>query len=282
MTNENSYKGNSTQEMMDQHLGRSGIRWSKNRDMVWAEMQSTIKKTHRNIRRLYTAISIAATVVILLGVLAFMRLHTESASTSFGEHSMATLPDGSTVELNAASEISWHPHWWRFQREVSFEGEGFFKVIPGSSFTVSSSKGATTVLGTSFNIFSRGEYYNVTCITGMVRAEASLTNQKVIINPGQQAVLEKSGTFSLETKNPVSQITGWRNHMFTFTAMPLKDVLDEITRQYNVNIIHPDFNRSYTGFFSKSMDIETVLDLVCRPFEFTFDKTKERTYVISE
>lgn len=281
MTNDNININNGSEERLDRHLANSGVHWSKSRDEVWAEMQNSMVKRHSKVRRLYISVSVAATIVILLGLVAFMRFHTETAETAFGEHGLAKLPDGSTVELNAASTLSWHPHWWRFLREASFEGEGFFKVIPGSSFSVTSHKGATTVLGTSFNIYARGEQYNVTCVTGRVRAEAAVTNQQVVINPGEQAILETSGTFSLESTTPVQEITGWRNHMFTFTAMPLEDVFDEIMRQYNVKIIHPELNRSYTGFFSKSMDIETVLDLVCRPFEFTFVKSKDRTYVIS-
>ncbi len=281
MTNDKKHIDNEAQQRLDQHLEKSGIRWSKSRDEVWAQMQNTIVSRRSNVRKLYTSVSVAATIVILLGLVAFMRFHTETVKTAFGQHSLVTLPDGTTVELNAATTLSWHPYWWRFTREAKFQGEGFFKVMPGSSFSVISSKGATTVLGTSFNIYARGEYYMVTCVTGKVRARAAVTDQKVVINPGQKAMLETSGTFTLENATSIKEITGWRNHMFTFTAMPLDEVLDEIMRQYNVNIIHPELNRRYTGFFSKSMDIETVLDLVCRPFEFTFVNTKERTYVIS-
>jgi ferric-dicitrate binding protein FerR (iron transport regulator) len=267
---------------LDKHLENSKVSWSKSKDDVWSELQESISVKRRKTRRLYITLSAAAGIILLLGLSVFMRLYTETAETTFGEHSIAKLPDGSSVELNAASQISWNPLWWKINREVRFQGEGFFNVVPGSSFSVVSNKGTTTVLGTSFNIFARGEIYSVTCVTGKVRAEATVTSQKVIINPGEQAILEKSGTFILQNTKPVKEITGWRNHMFTFTGAPLTEVWKEIERQYNVKLIFPETNHNYTGFFSRSMDLETVLDLVCRPFEFTFVNAQDRTYVISK
>ena len=279
MTNQNTH---TDLQELDRHLEHSNISWSKSKDEVWSELQYSISARHRKTRRLFVMLSAAAGIILLLGLTVFMRLYTETAETAFGEHSIAKLPDGSAVELNAATQISWNPFWWRFNREVRFQGEGFFKVVPGSSFSVVSKKGTTTVLGTTFNIFARGDIYSVTCVTGKVKAEATVTSQKVIINPGEQAILEKSGTFILQNTKPVKEITGWRNHMFTFTGAPLNEVWNEIERQYNVELIFPNTNHNYTGFFSRSMDLETVLDLVCRPFEFTFVKTQERTYVISK
>ena len=282
MTQDKPHNDNRLQEIMDNHLGSASVAWSKSRGEVWNDLQSKAAKKRTSKRRIYFTTSIAAAILLLAGITLFMRLYTLSAFTDNGEHLLVSLPDGSEVELNAGSSISWHPYWWRINRDADFEGEGFFMVKKGSSFTVVSEKGSTTVLGTSFNIYAREEQYKVTCFTGKVRAEASVTNQQVVINPGEQAVLQPSGTFQLQAETPVREISGWRNYMFTFTGTELSEVWEEIMRQYNITIEYTVNSHRYTGFFSKSMDAETVLDLVCRAFGFTFVKTKARTYVISE
>jgi len=60
-----------------------------------------------------------------------MRFYTQTITVPKGHHLVAQLPDGSTVDLNADTKLSYHPYWWRFARTVNFEGEGFFKVKKG-------------------------------------------------------------------------------------------------------------------------------------------------------
>lgn len=268
----------------EQFFANSSIAWTKSKEEVWASMQQKLNDTTRvrtiNLHR-RMVLSIAAVFILLVGVLATMRLYTKTVESDMGEHMAVTLPDGSSVDLNAASSLSWHPLWWKINRSVNFTGEAFFKVEKGSAFSVSSSLGETTVLGTSFNIFSRNQHYRVTCLTGKVKVLAQVTNQQIIVNPGEKATLESNGTLTISTDVNTQQITGWRNHMFTFTATDLNEVLEEISRQYNT-IIHYQNNEShvYTGNFSRSMDLETVLNLVCRPFELTFAKEVDGSYII--
>jgi ferric-dicitrate binding protein FerR (iron transport regulator) len=103
----------------------------------------------------------AAAVIIVIGSTSFMRLHTRTVFSEKGNHTNHLLPDGSSVELNAAATISYHPYWWKINRTVSLEGEAFFEVKKGSQFIVESTVGKTEVLGTSFNINTRNKAYKV-------------------------------------------------------------------------------------------------------------------------
>ena len=83
---------------------------------------------------------------------------------------VVTLPDNSIVTLRGGSELSYAPYWWFADRSLQFEGEAFFDVEKGSSFTVQSDNGVTQVLGTSFSIYANDENYEVFCKTGKVKS----------------------------------------------------------------------------------------------------------------
>ena len=53
----------------------------------------------------------AAAVLIIVGATIFMRLYTETINSQKGEHLSYVLPDGSNVELNAETFLSFQPYW---------------------------------------------------------------------------------------------------------------------------------------------------------------------------
>src|SRR5690606_4696634 len=99
-----------------------------------------------------------------------------SIATKNGEIRQVQLPDGSTVTLNAASTIEYNSLTWFLRRKISLNGEAFFKVLKGPSFSVGAGKASVEVLGTSFNVKQRNDIVSVACFTG-----------KVTVNTGDEA-----------------------------------------------------------------------------------------------
>ena len=251
---------------------------------VWAEMDAKLDaapkaKAISLFARPAFRLAIAASVVLLVGLVGVMRFYSTSVNTLAGQHLVVDLPDGSVVQLNAASSLSYHPYWWRFSRDLSFDGEAYFEVEKGSRFRVSSSKGTTTVLGTSFNIYSRDETYRVACLTGKVGVTDRQKQAKVILTPNEMAELNASGVFDVHKNAIVSDETAWIDNKFIFTSTPLKEVFEEIERQYGVRILgKEEFKRNYTGNFDRDQNIEQVLDFVCKAFGIKFDKINATEY----
>lgn len=109
--------------------------YSKSKDEVWTEMFSEIKdeqKPKKKTRRLWVIYSAAALVLLLISTTAFMRFYTESVICPRGEHLSFLLPDNSRVELNANSNLTYHPYWWQFSRQVEFEGKRFLISVRGT------------------------------------------------------------------------------------------------------------------------------------------------------
>ena len=260
------------------------VPYERSKEEVWEQLTEQLEEKPEPPKIVWFSpkviTAIAASLLVLLSLVSVMRFYTKTIYSPVGQHLTALLPDGSTVDLNADTKLTYHPYWWRFSRTVEFEGEGFFNVEKGKKFEVVSNTGRTVVLGTSFNIFNRNKAYKVTCVTGKVKV-ISTTKQEVILSPDYHAEVDENGNIRVYKEYETEQSTSWVNNMFTFTSVYLSDVIKEIERQYNVNITF-DASKDYfyTGFFSRDKQVEEVLDLLTTTFGFTFVKRSNSEYEI--
>lgn len=263
----------------------SHINWSRSREQVWEELEKRMVEG-KSARKVfipqqvvrYTAAAVIAAMAVLSAV---MMLYTKTIEVPAGMHSEIVLADNSVVKLNAESEISYRPLAWIISRSLNLEGEAFFEVTPGRKFTVTSANGETIVLGTSFNIYSRKNDYKVTCVTGKVLVRSSNEKKEIILEKGQGVILgrgEKSGEVTVAD---IDQTLSWSNNRLSFTSAPLKDVFEEVSRQYNIKIIFPEeAGFLYTGTLVRDTSAEIVLNLICRPYDLEAVRQTEREYAI--
>jgi len=261
------------------------IEWGRTKESIFSEkFESILTKPEVKVisfRQRVIQLSVAASMIILVGLGTIALMYSKTVYSPAGSHLTAQLPDNSTVELNAESTLSFHPYRWYFQRNVELKGEGFFSVQKGKKFTVKSELGETSVLGTTFNIFSRNDTYRVFCKTGKVNVKAN-SGESVILNPNQIAIVE-SGKISKE-ENVISSehILSWRDNMFLFNSAPIAEVLREIERQYGISIAT---EKSLSGTISlsiqKNPDVEKILSMVCKPLGYNFIKKSEKSYLIT-
>ncbi|MEI6677188.1 MAG: FecR domain-containing protein [Mariniphaga sp.] len=261
------------------------MQYSVSQDMVWANLLVQINqpKPVSRIIRLYPLyrIAIAASLLLLVGLTGFFRFYTKTISTPAGQHLTVYLPDSSLIELNAESAVKYHPYWFRVSRTITLNGEAFFKVVRGNTFRVVSDQGETTVLGTSFNIFSRDNEYRVTCFTGKVGVVSTEKNESLLLNPNEQAFLNNDGFLRFAQEVNTSTVKSWRDNMFFFTGSTIASVLKEIERQYNIKIkFESDPRLTYTGNFSKSMSKKEVLDLVCTSLGLKFEVRSDTEFLV--
>lgn len=248
----------------------------KSKDAAWNELTDKIeqKKTlpeSRTIRLRPMFYAAAASVLILISSwFIFNYINNSVVSVPYGETAYLILPDKSEVTLNSGSSIEYKKWGFRKNRNVNLQGEAFFNVTDGNSFTVLTNQKSIEVLGTSFNVFSRDNKFRVQCITGTIKVEI----------PGTKAIVLDKGNgvkYDLENKAPeiinvdTATVTSWMNGEFYFESVPVKDVLKEIERQFNVTIQYNNIeNRVYTGYF-KNDSLESALENVCLPMSLHFE-----------
>lgn len=265
-------------------FSKAEIPFKESKEEVWDKLETKLNLTETEVRvrklNYRWTFAIAATVLLLVAVFSLFRFYTTTIECPAGQHLTASLPDGSTIKMNASSTLSYKPLWWQFSRTLTFEGEGFFEVEKGEKFTVKSEMASTTVLGTSFNIYARDNRYEVSCHNGKVKV-TSKNKDEGILSPGYEAKLSLDGKVVIYKSEDAKSSISWIDNKFIFTAIPLQMVFEEIERQYNVQINIPaGLTNTYTGYFTKDKSPEEVLSLVCKPFGLTFVTNSGNSYSV--
>lgn len=192
------------------------------------------------VRRLRPAhwAGIAASILLLISLWFFWPEGTHNYVAAAAATEQASLPDGSTIRLNAVSEIDFEttPE----QRMATLAGEAYFDVAKENRpFTISTPLGQVTVLGTTFNIYSRGKEMRVTCSTGKVRVSFTQSDSLYTLTQGMSVSLLTDGTVSHKTITD-EEALDWLSGRSVFNLRPLSEVIEELERQFNLNISLPD------------------------------------------
>lgn len=209
-----------------------------NKEKLWNRIEAStdatvvqMEENTGNVRRLYrrSFIGIAASAAILLSIMFFLKDSIDIIAPA-GESITHVLPDGSKVYVNAGSEISYDKKSWDSRRSIELNGEAFFEVEKGSKFSVSTDNGSVQVLGTKFNVYSRGNAFNVKCTEGKVRVNARSSEE--ILEAGDVVQLENGKLTSI----PFQAKYDWRKSTYTYKAATLVDVFSEIERQFDIEV----------------------------------------------
>lgn len=266
----------------------SSIPYTKSKDEIWAELESKLSERPQgniirmNMKRMISY-SVAAVLIICLGLLSFIRFYQVDVLCPHGQHVSVNLPDGSRVTLNAGSEISYHPYWWKYSRKIRFSGEAYFEVKKGRQFEVKSERASTTVLGTSFNIYSRNQEYRVNCITGKVMVKTK-DNQSAVLTKNEFSVVgHDKKIVKLQDEKLNKNAVAWMKNEFIFTSMPLKDIYEELERQFDIEITGKEKLTGVSTFNARrGSSPEEIINLVGKPFGVKCVKISDRKYIVEQ
>lgn len=239
-------------------------------------MDKTVQKKSRKKRWLPLVASIAAIFVICIGIYQYTLSLDDTFSTLASQKQQVKLPDQSMVELNSSSTLGYNAHSWKNNREVYLDGEAYFKVAHGSTFTVHSGDGTVQVLGTKFNVKNREGFFEVICYEGLVKV--SYGNNDIALAPGNHFLIRNGKLIATEkekSKNP-----SWIDGYSTFKSAPYKEVIAEFERQYGVMMTLEaiDTSQLYTGSFVHD-NIELALKSITLPLKLSYSRTN-RTIIL--
>lgn len=194
------------------------------------------------------------------------------------------LGDGSTVYLNAESQLTYPARFSDSERRVRLIGEAYFEVAKDSvkPFIVETEPLQVRVLGTKFGVraYPDEECIKTTLKEGKVSVAAK-TEQRVLI-PDMQAVFNKSDECMEVKKVDVNQFIGWKDGRLIFDNCPLEQVLKDLGRWYSFDVI---FDREELRTLPFSLNIkkhkvfEEVLELLENTGSVHFE-IKENTVVV--
>ncbi len=170
------------------------------------------------------------------------------------------LPDKSIITLNASSSIK-YKNKFLTNREIFLKGEAYFNVQKSKKpFTIITDYGSIKVLGTSFNVRSRVNGFEIGVNEGVV--EVSNKNSSFLIKKDQMIVVKnKMINKNQITNQPYKEYPGWLNNKLYFNNTPLPEVCAEIERIFKikVNILTPSLKNITVSGTIETKDIKSVL-----------------------
>lgn len=256
--------------LSDATAGRPG---REELDSLWTRIEATVAaeaKPKAVVRPLWIRLwPVAAAAAIALLIWFALPAGTQKIVAKAGNQETMQLPEESSVVLNAGSKLAYGKRTFARDRALKLDGEAFFRVKPGSTFTVETSYGNVTVLGTSFNVYARDGKLEVECFTGKVRVDAS-NGETAVIEPGEIATAE-DGEFILSTFVADAGKPEWTDGRFRFADSPMRDVIAELERQYDVRVDYDPAigDLTYTGLFERG-DLDNALQLITWPLHITY------------
>lgn len=205
------------------------------------------------------------------------------ANTPRGGQYQVVLPDGSSVWLNAASELRFPSTFTgAVNRKVELSGEAYFEIAKDKShpFIVVSKGQEVKVLGTHFNINGYKEEANTktTVLEGSVSVTVlddspGVGGASVTLRPNQQAVLSGYKKLSVNEIDG-ADVASWKNGKFTFNSEVLGVIMKQAERWYDVEVVFQDDvkNLRLTGSISRFENISGLLK--------TLEATNEVDFII--
>lgn len=240
------------------------------RNRIKSQIKQPKKGKVINLKTFLYATSIAASIILIVGVF----FNEVTYKTNIGEQLAFTLPNGSQIKLNAQSKLTRKRFFWKNNRKVNLQGEGFFIVEKGNDFLVETRSGVVTVLGTKFNVKSRDNLFELECFEGKVNFEVTATKENIILTKGKAIKLIEE---TIQKNTTEGSSPSWTKGKSSFNNVPLSEALNELQIQYDIIIENNfvDISKKFTGsFFHDDLDIavKTILVPMGIEYELTNDK----------
>ncbi|WP_343523961.1 FecR domain-containing protein [Pedobacter sp.] len=186
-------------------------------------------------------------------------------TTPLGGKYSVVLPDGSKAWLNAKSSLRFPTAFTGAERIVQMTGEVYFEVArnPKQPFKVQSGGTEIKVLGTHFNVMAYGDEaeQKTTLLEGSIHLSSGKFSQ--LLKPGEQALVNPSG-IKVNTNCDMEAVMAWRNDLFIFKDMEIKEIARQLARWYDVQVVFKGTPSkiSYTGTISKDVELSELLSML--------------------
>jgi len=199
--------------------------------------------------------------------------------TAYGETQTITLPDSSTVTLNANSTLKYASAWETTSRQVWLEGEAFFSVehtANDSKFLVHTDLVNVEVLGTKFNVRQRRGKARVVLNEGKVKLSKNQDEaaENVIMKPGELVeVTEDRAEYAKKTVN-TELYTSWTDNKLIFDGTPVAEIAQLLEDNYGFEVVINDTTLATKKFKGAVAvhDIQSLLGQMSKVFQIEIEQ----------
>jgi hypothetical protein len=194
------------------------------------------------------------------------------------------LADGTVVMINSSSVIRFPVNFnGADTREVYLEsGEAYFKVSKNKEvpFIVHSGIMAIKVLGTSFNVNTYSKNIKTTLVEGHVQINAGAKSLDLL--PDQQAIFNLESTNLSKDDVDVEPDVAWKEGWMIFSNSELKDVMEQLGRWYDYNIVFQSEKLKqvhFGGKLRKYNEVGTLLRIIEKTGSVNIEVRNQTIYI---
>ncbi|MGJ8666897.1 MAG: FecR family protein [Patiriisocius sp.] len=212
--------------------------------------------------------NIAAILILGVGLFFLFKNNTKDiAVKTENTQKQVTLPDTSSVIINANSTLSYDEASWKKSRNVHLDGEAFFKVAKGKNFHVTTDQGTVTVLGTEFTVQDDKDSFEVMCYEGSV--QVSMNDKTYVLLGGNGIKLTNN---IIEKTTTLNMAPAWIKTTSVFKSERLATVISQLETTFNitVNTTNVDTSELYTGSFTHQ-NLAEALKSITIPLGLTYE-----------
>ncbi len=201
----------------------------------------------------------------------------------YGKRSFVKLSDGTKVWINSGSKIVYPAVFKGSKREVFLEGEAIFEVAHNKQkpFKVKSSSQEIEVLGTVFNVshYPDDEVMNTVLKSGSIKMTyMDDRDNSFVMKPGTLSSFNREAkAISVKRVNTYDYFS-WREGFISLSNKSLRDIINRISRYYNVSIRidGEDLdNLTFSGRLDLSEDIDKVLNTIKESADLDIKRNSE-------
>ena len=178
--------------------------------------------------------------------------------------SAVILPDGSKIWLNSKSSLIYPLKFKDSRREVELKGEGYFEVHAdkNSPFIVTCNSQKIVATGTKFSVQAYNQENMIVSLgEGVVTVKRPDDSNLAQLKPNQTLKYNSIQDASVVITEDVYKRYAWKDAKIVFRNDPLDEVMERLSRIYNVRIIISDPEiKKYT--LRATFEDETINDIL--------------------
>jgi transmembrane sensor len=224
-----------------------------------------------------------AAILIVTAIGAGLMLFSVTVTAPYGDRLAYTLPDGTDIELNSGSRITYNRPFGLINRNLTIDGEAYFIVRSGTHpFMIRAGQSVIEITGTELNVRywsddPSGET-SVTVVNGQLDFYPRHT-------PALRQSLRRGETsrWSPDLAEPTTpdtasatQALAWRDNHLSFVEQPVGQILKELERRFDVEIELEDEHvkrETLTSFYRDPQSVESILNDISTVKGLSYSRT---------
>lgn len=200
-----------------------------------------------------------------------------------GQRINLILADSTSVWLNSNTRFRYPAVFADNKRRVELDGEAYFEVSEDKQkpFSVHTSKGDVSVLGTHFNLeaYSRSDVLKTSLFEGKVQVR--LKGNNIFLKPNQMLSCYENGKIYLKEIDDYDQFR-WKEGLICVKSAGFGEIMETFTKYFGDSIVIQNKGMEkykYTGKFRQSRGVINALRLLQKDAPFVIEQDEERQII---